>query len=161
MACAVLMVFVVADRTVMVALAVVVFVQAEGAVAVEVFEVAVEREGGADEGEFVGGAGAEGGGGGKRHDRSPEFHGHAPARPARAIMLDPRERVEGVTGRQPLFFRRQTGLAPRLHAAVEGAGVPEAEGAEGCGGEGGDLAEVADRDDAHGGIGESLVDAQF
>lgn len=61
MACAVLMVFVIAERAVMVALAVAVFVQAEGAVAVEIFEVAVEREGCADEGDFVGGAGAEGG----------------------------------------------------------------------------------------------------
>ncbi len=61
MACAVLMVFVIAERAVMVALAVVVFVQAEGAVAVEVFEVAAEREGCADEGECGGGAGAEGG----------------------------------------------------------------------------------------------------
>jgi hypothetical protein len=41
-ACAILMVFVVAERAVMVALAVVVSVQAECAVAVEVFEVAVE-----------------------------------------------------------------------------------------------------------------------
>jgi hypothetical protein len=55
------MVFVIAERAVMVALAVVAFVQAEGAVAVEVFEVAAEREGCADEGECVGAAGAEGG----------------------------------------------------------------------------------------------------
>jgi hypothetical protein len=60
-ACAILMVFVVAERAVMVALAVVVSVQAECAVAVEVFEVAAEREGCADEGECVGAAGAEGG----------------------------------------------------------------------------------------------------
>lgn len=63
--------------------------------------------------------------------------------------------------REPLFFRREARFAPCLHAAIERAGVPEAECSERCGGEGGDLAELADSDDAHGGIGESLVDAQF
>ena len=77
------------------------------------------------------------------------------------MKLAARVRLERVTAREPLFFGREARFAPRLHAAIERAGVPEAERAQGCGGEGGDLAELADSDDANGGIGESLVDAQF
>ena len=58
----------------MVAFPVVVFVQAEGAVAVEIFEVAVERQGRAEQRQFIGGARAERRRGGERDYCQSQFH---------------------------------------------------------------------------------------
>ena len=65
-AVAVLMILVVADRTMVVAFTVVIFVKAEGAVAIEIFEIAVERESRAEESQLVCRAAAERGGGEQR-----------------------------------------------------------------------------------------------
>lgn len=74
MAIAVLMPFVIADRAVMMTIPVIVFVQPESAVAVEIFKVAVEREGRAEERELICGAAAESWRCCKRGDSQTDFH---------------------------------------------------------------------------------------
>src|SRR5690242_8278278 len=58
-------------------------------------------------------------------------------------------------------LERVPGVAPRLHAAVERDRADVAHRAQRVGGEGRYLPELAARDDAHGGIGQHLIDAQL
>jgi hypothetical protein len=159
---AVLMVFVVTDRTMVVAFTVVIFVKAEGAVAIEIFEIAVERESRAEESQLVCRAAAERWGGEQGAEREFQFHGEPPVDPA----IQPLHHEGSVRGRRALsprrlFFDRETGFAPGFHAAVECGGVGKAERAQRGGGQGRNLAELADGDDADGGVGEGLVDAKL
>ena len=73
-----------------VAFAVIVFMQAEGAVAVEIFEVAVERESRSKEREFIRRAAAERGRGEQGAECEFEFHGEPSWSPtvSHTIMKD-------------------------------------------------------------------------
>ena len=64
-------------------------------------------------------------------------------------------------GAERLFFHGETGFAPGFHAAVERCSAHVSQRAKRGGGEGGYLAELADGDDADGGVGEGFIDAQF
>ena len=72
-----------------------------------------------------------------------------------------RIRVNGPITRDQSAVRGKSAFAPGLDAAIQRGGMGIAQLAQGGGGQGRDLPELAADQDAPGGIGQFLVDAQF